>query len=48
MWDYQIVHHDLWDSDLPNNGVMFDGKYKVPTKVTIKVKDRSQGATASS
>ncbi len=40
MWGYQTTHHDLWDSDLPNNGVMFDGKYKVPTKVTVKVKVR--------
>jgi alcohol dehydrogenase (cytochrome c) len=40
VWGYQTTHHDLWDSDLPNNGVMFDGKYKVPTKVTVKVKKR--------
>jgi glucose dehydrogenase len=40
VWGYQVAHHDLWDSDLPNNGVMFDGKYKVPTKVTVKVKKR--------
>ena len=33
VWGYQTTHHDLWDSDLPNNGVAFDGKYKVPTKV---------------
>ena len=26
------VHHDVWDSDLPNNGVMFSAKYKVETK----------------
>jgi quinohemoprotein ethanol dehydrogenase len=38
VWGYQTAHHDLWDADLPNNGVMFDGKYKVPTKVTVKVK----------
>ena len=38
VWGYQTTHHDLWDSDLPNNGVMFDAKYKVPTKVTVKVK----------
>ncbi len=31
-WYYQVVHHDLWDSDLPNNGVMFDGKFKVDGK----------------
>ena len=24
-WYYQVVHHDLWDSDLPNNGVLFTG-----------------------
>ena len=23
VWFYQTTHHDLWDSDLPNNGVMF-------------------------
>src|SRR4051812_18583448 len=40
VWGYQVAHHDLWDSDLPNNGVMFDGKYKVPTKVVVKVKKR--------
>src|SRR4051794_22347901 len=37
-WYYQQVHHDLWDSDLPNNGVMFDGKFKVTTKVKVKGK----------
>jgi quinohemoprotein ethanol dehydrogenase len=40
VWGYQTTHHDLWDSDLPNNGVMFDGKYKVPTKVKVTVKKR--------
>ena len=24
VWYYQTAHHDLWDSDLPNNGVNFD------------------------
>jgi len=43
VWGYQTAHHDLWDADLPNNGVMFDGKYKVPTKVTIKVKKKVKG-----
>jgi len=32
-WYFQQVHHDLWDSDLPNNGVMFDGKFKVDGKM---------------
>ena len=25
-WAYQTVHHDLWDSDLPNGAVLFDMK----------------------
>jgi len=29
-WYYQTVHHDLWDSDLPNNAVLFNAK--MPTK----------------
>jgi quinoprotein glucose dehydrogenase len=29
-WYYQTVHHDLWDSDLPNNPVLFTAK--MPTK----------------
>ena len=31
-WYFQQVHHDMWDSDLPNNGVMFDGKFKIDGK----------------
>ena len=31
-WYYQTAHHDLWDSDLPNNGVMFTGSFKVNGK----------------
>jgi alcohol dehydrogenase (cytochrome c) len=27
-WYYQTVHHDLWDSDLPNNTIVFSEKYK--------------------
>jgi len=34
-WYFQQVHHDLWDSDLPNNGVMFTGQFKVNGK-TVK------------
>jgi PQQ-dependent dehydrogenase (methanol/ethanol family) len=33
VWYYQTTHHDLWDSDLPNTGVMFSGKYKVKGKM---------------
>ena len=29
VWGYQTTHHDMWDSDLPNNGVMFDAPFKV-------------------
>lgn len=32
-WYFQTTHHDLWDSDLPNNGVMFDAKYKIDGKL---------------
>ncbi|HVP74807.1 MAG TPA: PQQ-binding-like beta-propeller repeat protein [Gaiellaceae bacterium] len=35
-WYFQQVHHDLWDSDLPNNGVMFDGKFKVGGKTVTR------------
>ena len=38
VWAYQTTHHDMWDSDLPNNGVMFDAPYKVPYTVTVKGK----------
>jgi glucose dehydrogenase len=37
VWGYQTTHHDLWDSDLPNNGVMFDAPFKVKEKVKIHV-----------
>jgi len=35
-WYYQVAHHDLWDSDLPNNGVLFSGKFKVNGKMVNK------------
>jgi quinohemoprotein ethanol dehydrogenase len=35
-WYFQQVHHDLWDSDLPNNGVMFTGKFKVNGKLVTR------------
>jgi len=28
LWHFQMVHHDLWDSDFPNNGVLFTGTWK--------------------
>jgi len=31
-WYFQQVHHDMWDSDLPNNGVLFTGKFTVNGK----------------
>ena len=36
VWYYQTTHHDLWDADLPNNGVMFTGKYKVKGKMVSR------------
>jgi quinohemoprotein ethanol dehydrogenase len=35
-WYFQQVHHDLWDSDLPNNGVLFNGKFKVGGKTVTR------------
>jgi len=32
-WYFQTAHHDLWDSDLPNNGVLFTGTYKIKGKM---------------
>jgi quinohemoprotein ethanol dehydrogenase len=43
VWAYQTAHHDLWDSDLPNNPVSFEAKYKVPVTVTKKVKVKVKG-----
>jgi len=38
VWAYQTTHHDMWDSDLPNNGVMFDAPFKVTETYNAKVK----------
>ena len=36
VWAYQTVHHDLWDSDLPNPPVLFDGTFKVNGKIVTR------------
>jgi glucose dehydrogenase len=36
VWYYQTTHHDLWDSDLPNTGVMFTGKYTIKGKTVSR------------
>ena len=36
VWYYQTTHHDLWDADLPNNGVMFTGKYRIKGKLVSR------------
>jgi quinohemoprotein ethanol dehydrogenase len=38
VWGYQTTHHDMWDSDLPNNGVMFNAPFKITEHYTAKVK----------
>ena len=48
VWAYQTAHHDLWDSDLPNNGVLFEQTYKLPKTKTVKVKYNGSRSTASS
>src|SRR4051794_20754055 len=37
-WYYQTAHHDLWDSDLPNNGVLFTSTFNVKSTVHARVK----------
>ncbi|MEI7760592.1 MAG: PQQ-binding-like beta-propeller repeat protein [Thermoleophilia bacterium] len=32
LWHFQVAHHDNWDSDLPNNGVMFNANYMIDGK----------------
>lgn len=32
-WYFQVAHHDLWDSDLPHNGVLFNGTFKIDGKM---------------
>jgi glucose dehydrogenase len=46
-WYYQTTHHDLWDSDLPNNGVMFTGTFKQTSKVKVKVKGKVRTKTVT-
>ena len=36
VWYYQTTHHDLWDADLPNNGVMFTAKYRIKGKMVSR------------
>jgi quinohemoprotein ethanol dehydrogenase len=38
VWAYQTTHHDLWDSDLPNNGVLYNAPFKTKVTSTVKVK----------
>jgi quinoprotein glucose dehydrogenase len=45
VWAYQTTHHDLWDSDLPNNGVMFDAPYKTKVTTTVKRKGKTVKVT---
>jgi quinohemoprotein ethanol dehydrogenase len=35
-WYFQEVHHDMWDSDLPNNGVEFTGTFNVDGKMVSR------------
>jgi glucose dehydrogenase len=43
VWAYQTTHHDLWDSDLPNNGVLYNAPFKVPVTSTVKVRVKVKG-----
>jgi quinohemoprotein ethanol dehydrogenase len=46
-WYYQVAHHDLWDSDLPNNGVAFTGTFKVTTTTHVRVKVKGKVKTVT-
>jgi quinohemoprotein ethanol dehydrogenase len=46
-WYFQTAHHDLWDSDLPNNGVMFTGTFKVKTTHKVKVHGKTVTRTTT-
>ena len=28
LWHFQTVHHDLWDTDMPNGGLLFNAKHQ--------------------
>jgi glucose dehydrogenase len=43
-WYYQTVRHDLWDSDLPNNTITYNTKYK-GKKITAVVDVAKYGWT---
>jgi glucose dehydrogenase len=47
VWAYQTTHHDLWDSDLPNNGVLYSAPFKVPVTTTVKVRVKVKGKTVT-
>jgi quinohemoprotein ethanol dehydrogenase len=36
VWAYQTVHHDLWDADLPNPPVLFNGKFRINGKLVTR------------
>ena len=42
-WYYQTVHHDLWDSDLPNNAVLFNAKMPVYSTTTTTTTVKKKG-----
>lgn len=44
-WYYQTVHHDLWDSDLPNNPIVFTDKIHVTKHVMRHGKRRAKKVT---
>lgn len=38
VWAYQTVHHDIWDEDMPNNGVLYTAPFKTPVTSTVKTR----------
>jgi Glucose dehydrogenase len=42
-WVYQIVHHDVWDYDLPSQPVMYDWKNADGEKTPVLIQTSKTG-----
>ena len=42
-WGFQTVHHDIWDSDLPQSPILYEKPYRVTTTKQVKQRVRIKG-----
>ena len=42
-WGFQTVHHDIWDSDLPQSPILYEKPYRVTTTKQVKQRVRVKG-----